>query len=265
MYAAAFIGSKIIDLAGWDQGPAAETSNLNISYSNQFQSVSYVGGTWGRQFWRPGSMATVSFDSKFRFPDAYSPDYQRFATSFLLDIPNNFVNQSGCIFKICQPYPYGNGIRDRQIETAAAVGTVTTAGTANIVVAYNGMSGSPITVPFSVSVGDTASNWAEKARLALARNSVISTYFSVSGSAQYIILTRRSSFAEQDSAFNIAINKGTSVGIVDNPASGNTQATGSWLLMSEITFYDANVSVAATQLGTSVLLNTSVTGRLTAP
>jgi hypothetical protein len=35
--------------------------------------------------------------------------------------------------------------------------------------------------------------------------------------------------------------------------------------MSEITFYDANVSVAASQIGTSVLLNTSVTGRLVTP
>jgi len=35
--------------------------------------------------------------------------------------------------------------------------------------------------------------------------------------------------------------------------------------MNEITFYDANVSVAASQIGTSVLLNTSVTGRLVAP
>jgi len=32
-----------------------------------------------------------------------------------------------------------------------------------------------------------------------------------------------------------------------------------------LTFYDASVNVSTTQVGTSVMLNTSVTGRLTAP
>jgi hypothetical protein len=265
MYAAAFIGNKIIDLAGWDQGPGAETSNLSISYDSQFQSVSYVGGTWGRQFWRPGTMATVSFDSRFDFKDFSSIDYQRQVTQFLLKLPGYFSNQSDCTFKICQPFGYGNGIRDRQVERATAVGTVTTAGTANLVVTYNGMDGSPDTVSFSVAAGDTASDWAEKARSALSRAYDIASYFSVSGTGTNITLTRRSSFAEQDNTFNIAINKGTSVGIVDNPTSVNSQATGSWSLMSLVTFFDANVSVAASQVGTSVLLNTSVTGRLVAP
>jgi len=105
MYAAAFIGNKIIDLAGWDQGPGAETSNLSISYDSQFQSVSYVGGTWGRQFWRPGTMANVSFDSRFNFPDQLVSHSQRSIGHYLLTLQGRLVNQQGMTFKLTVPTP----------------------------------------------------------------------------------------------------------------------------------------------------------------
>jgi hypothetical protein len=263
MYAAAFIGNKIIDLAGWDQGPGAETSNLSISYDSQFQSVSYVGGTWGRQFWRPGTMATVSFDSRFSLVD--EAIYQRWATYFLLMVPNYFVNQQGCTLKLTQPFPSSMGTR--QVETATGVGTVTGAGNVRTVITAAGMDGSPLTIDVPVTLGQTASQWMQTVRDYFSTTPQVQMYFAVSGSGSNVRLTRRSPYAANDSTLNISIGGAgtTATGITADPTSTNTTAGVAFSPMSEITFYDANVSVAASQVGTSVLLNTSVTGRLVAP
>lgn len=263
MYAAAFIGDKIIDLAGWDQGPAAETSNLNISYSNQFQSVSYVGGTWGRQFWRPGTMATVSFDSRFSLVDAFSSQYQRFVTYFLVSIPSYFANQQGCILKLTQPYTDLMGTR--QVETATGVGTVTASGQVRTTITGIGFDFSPIVTDSNVTNGQTASQWMQQVRWDIEQRSVIRRMYSVSGTGADIVLTRKSPYAGNDSTLNIAISQISGTGITASPTSVNTTSGVAFSPMSEIAFYDASVSVAATQVGTSVLLNTSVTGRLVAP
>ena len=263
MYAAAFIGSKIIDLAGWDQGPASETSNLNISYSNQFQSVSYVGGTWGRQFWRPGTIATVSFDSRFNFPDI--AQYQRWATFFLCSVPNYFANQQGCTFRLTQPFSFAMGTR--QVETATGVGTITGAGNVRVVITASGMDDSPLAIDVPVEFGQTASQWMNTVRNYVATTSRYIMLYSVSGSGADMILTRRSPYAGNDSTLNISIGGTgtTATGITAAPTSTNTTVGVAFSPMSETIFYDANVSVAASQIGTSVLLNTSVTGRLVAP
>lgn len=263
MYAAAFIGDKIIDLAGWDQGPGAETSNLSISYDNQFQSVSYVGGTWGRQFWRPGSMATVSFDSRFNLPDL--AQYQRWATYFLGSVPSYFANQQGCTFKLTQPFSFAMGTR--QVETATGVGTITGAGNVRVLITASGMDDSPLWIDVPVQFGQTASQWMNTVRNYVGTLSRYIMQFSVSGSGADLILTRRSPYAVNDSTLNISIGGTgtTATGITAAPTSVNTTAGIAFSPMSEITFYDANVSVAASQIGTSVLLNTSVTGRLVSP
>lgn len=270
MYAAAFIGNKIIDLAGWDQGPASETSNLSISYSNQFQSVSYVGGTWGRQFWRPGSMATVSFDSRFSMLD-FSPSnqYQRWVSYFLLSIPSYFSNQQGCIFKLTQPYVTAMGTR--QAEKATGIGTITGTGNIAVTLTAAGLDINPLTINVPVTSGETASTWMNRVRSYYASTAQIQMQFSVSGTGSDMILTRKSPYAGNDTTLNIAIiaaAAGTSpaaTGITNSPTSTSTSDGVAFFGMSELTFYDSNVSVAASQLGTSVLLNTSVTGRLTAP
>ena len=263
MYAAAFIGNKIIDLAGWDQGPGAETSNLSISYDSHFQSVSYIGGTWGRQFWRPGTMATVSFDSRFSLVDTASDQYQRLVSYFLLVLPSYFSNQQGSTLKLTQPYPTLMGTR--QVETATGVGTVTGAGNVRVTLTASGMDSSPLAIDVPVTLGQTASQWMATVRNYFSTTPQVQMYFSVSGSGADMILTRRSPYAGNDSTLNIAIAQTTATGITAAPTSVNTTAGSAFNPMSQITFYDANVSVAASQIGTSVLLNTSVTGRLVAP
>jgi hypothetical protein len=265
MYAAAFIGNKIIDLAGWDQGPGAETSNLSISYDSQFQSVSYVGGAWGRQFWRPGTMATVSFDSRFSLVDTASDQYQRLVSYFLLVLPSYFSNQRGSTLKLTQPYPTLMGTR--QVETATGVGTVTGAGNVRVTLTASGMDISPLDFYIPVTLGQTASQWMATVRAYFSATPQVQMYFVASGSGAEMILTRRSPYAGNDSTLNISIGGTgtTATGITAAPTSVNTTAGAAFVPMSEITFYDANVSVAASQIGTSVLLNTSVTGRLVAP
>jgi hypothetical protein len=261
MYAAAFIGDKIIDLAGWDQGPSAETSNLSISYSNQFQSVNYIGGTWGRQFFRSGSMASASFDSRFNFPDYDT--YQRWSTYFLSALPGYFSNQTSCIFKLTTPWPnYGT----RQVETATGVGTVTGSGNVALIITSPGMDANGWDLSVPVYAGETATVWMDRVRywLTIAQ---VQMYFSVSGSGANVVLTRRSPYAAQDNTLNISIGGPgtTATGITPSLISSGTTAAVPLAAMSEQIFYDANVSVAASQVGTSVLLNTSVTGRLVAP
>jgi hypothetical protein len=263
MYAAAFIGNKIIDLAGWDQGPGAETSNLSISYDSQFQSVSYVGGTWGRQFWRPGTMATVSFDSRFNLPDAFSSQYQRWITYYLMQVPLNFLNQQGTTFRLTQPFPDLMGTR--QVETATGVGTVTASGQVRTTITGVGFDSATIVTDSNVTNGQTASQWMQQVRWDIEQRSIIRQMYSVSGTGANLVLTRKSPYASNDSTLNIAISQISGTGIAASPTSVNTTAGVAFSPMSDITFYDANVSVAASQVGTSVLLNTSVTGRLVAP
>jgi hypothetical protein len=262
MYAAAFIGDQIIDLAGWDQGPAAETSNLNISYSNQFQSVSYIGGIWGRQFARSGSMATVSFDSRFSCPDYSSDQFQRWASYFMMMIPIYFSNQTGCTFKLSQPYPTAMGTR--QLETATGSGNVVTSGNVIVTVTAKGMDSPQIIINVPVTTGQTPSQWMAMVRAYFMSAPQVAMNFDVYGTGNNMQLLVKSPYAENDPTLNIAIAP-NGTGITASPISVNTTSGVSFFRMSEITFYDASVSVAASQIGQSVLLNTSVTGRLVAP
>lgn len=58
--------TNIIQLAGGG-GATTETSNLRIETAPTFQQVAYIGGSWGRQFYRPGQLLSLSFDSLREF------------------------------------------------------------------------------------------------------------------------------------------------------------------------------------------------------
>lgn len=263
MYAAAFIGDKIIDLAGWDQGPGAETSNLSISYNNQFQSISYVGGTWGRQFWRPGTMATVSFDSRFVFDNDTDISLSN-VNYYLLTLQNRFANQQGMTFRLSgvDYLAFGN----RQVETATGVGTTTSSGLVEFTISGKLVDNSPVSVLIDVAQGTSPQDWIDLAVDAIKNIPQVATFYDVySLSGARLRLRVKSPYATNDSTLNIAISTPAPIGITNDPTSSTTTSGVPLSPSSEITFYDANVSVAATQVGTSVLLNTSVTGRLTAP
>jgi hypothetical protein len=122
----------------------------------------------------------------------------------------------------------------RQVETATAAGTITTAGDATATVTAAGMTGSPKAVTFAVALNDTASDWAEKCRTALAADTDVSGMFDVSGTGTSIILTRKplATYAlgsttiemaySNDATLNIALADSTSAGITEAATSANT-------------------------------------------
>jgi len=261
MYAAAFIGDKIIDLAGWDQGQGAETSGLNVTYKTNFQGVSYIGGTYGRQFFRPGTMASASFTSRFQLIDGSSAQYQRWVSYFVQQMPVRLANQSGCTVKLSQPWNTGTP----QVETATGIGTIGTAGNAKITLTSTATDFSPLVITFPVTSGQVPSSWMATARAYFSTTPSIQQFFNVSGTGADLVLTRKSPYASNDTTLNMAIANDTCTGITAAPTSTNTTAGVALDPMNELIFYDASVDVAVTQIGTSVILNTSVNGRLTSP
>ena len=122
-----------------------------------------------------------------------------------------------------------------QIETATAAGTITGSGNASVTVTAAGMTGSPKTISVAVLLNDTASQWADKVRVALAADSAVSALFAVSGSGTSIILTRKATlitsdtittsiFPATDATLNIALANGTCTGITTAASSANTNA-----------------------------------------
>ena len=261
MYAAAFIGDKIIDLAGWDQGQAAETSGLSISSNYNFQDVAYIGGTYGRQFFRPGTMVSCSFSSRFQLIDGTASQYQRWISYFVQTMPVRLSNQSGLTVRLSQPWNTGTP----QVETATGIGTIGTAGNAKITVISTAIDSSPLVITFPVTSGQTASQWMAVARVYFSTDPRIQQFFNVSGTEADLVLTRKSPYAGNDATLNMAIANDTCTGITAAPTSTNTTTGVAMASMNEMVFYDASVDVAVTQIGTSAILNTSVKGRLTSP
>lgn len=112
-----------------------------------------------------------------------------------------------------------------QVETATAAGTITTAGNAVATVTGAGLAAA-VPVTFAVTLGDTASVWAAKARAAIAANATIAAKYAVSGTGAAIVLTRivdDYGFAN-DGTMNIALADGTSAGITEAATSVNTAA-----------------------------------------
>jgi hypothetical protein len=122
-----------------------------------------------------------------------------------------------------------------QVETATATGTASTSGTVTITITASGMTGSPKAIAVPILSGDTASVWAGKVRTALAADTAVAAFFSVSGATTSIVLTREPSqtiegsniavpyYAANDSTLNIAISAGTT-GVTSAATSANTTA-----------------------------------------
>lgn len=111
----------------------------------------------------------------------------------------------------------------KQVETATAAGTVTGSGLAQAVVTAAGMPNSPKTVLFNVLNGDTAAQWAEKARFQLMQDQDVASFFDISGAGASIVLTRKAD-AANDATLNVALDNNTSTGITAAPTSANTTA-----------------------------------------
>jgi hypothetical protein len=114
-------------------------------------------------------------------------------------------------------------IGTRQVETATAVGTASGNGNVNVTITALGLPGSPLTIPVSISSGDTDAVWAGKVRTALGNHPVVKYFAIVGGATTAISLTKRHT-APNDTSFNIALANGTpSPGIT--PAASSTDTT----------------------------------------
>lgn len=138
-----------------------------------------------------------------------------------------------------------------QVETATAAGTITASGNAQVVVTAAGVTGSPITLNVAVLENDTAAQWAEKVRTALAANAAITAKYAVGGSTTAITLTSLKAQAN-DATLNIALADGTSTGVTTAASSANTTAGVAAGILSDTNIteilqaeYDALVAAAA--------------------
>lgn len=112
-----------------------------------------------------------------------------------------------------------------QVETATAAGSITGSGNLTVIVTAAGMTGSPKTINVAVLNGDTAAQWADKVRTALAADSAVAALFTVGGSTTAITLTRTSPAGVADDAtLNISLDNGTCTGITTAATSANTTA-----------------------------------------
>ena len=139
-----------------------------------------------------------------------------------------------------------------QVETATAVGTVTTAGDATITVTAAGLTGSPLAISVAVALNDTPTLWAAKVRTALAADAAVGAMFYISGATDAIILTRKEKAAyvvgpdtydiayANDATLNVAIANDTSAGITADATSANTttavEAVGTVIWNDDIDF-----------------------------
>lgn len=196
---------------------------------------------------RPGYIGAVAMDSggKTSYTDA---DYA-YKTYFLIA-----GGLSAGILDLATGDSTGSAWTSavHQVETATAVGTVTTAGDATITVTAAGLTGSPLAISVAVALSDTPTLWAAKVRTALAADAAVSAMFDISGATSAIILTRKAKASyvvgpdtydiayTNDATLNVAIANDTSVGITADATSTNTttavEAAGTTIWNDDIDF-----------------------------
>ena len=107
----------------------------------------------------------------------------------------------------------------KQQENIYVTGTIGTAGNATVVVTAAGMVNSPITLSVPVSSGDSSTTVAAKVNAALALNSDITDFFTISpDNGRYVRLTAKVA-ADNDPTLNISIANDTCTGLTAIPTS----------------------------------------------
>lgn len=107
----------------------------------------------------------------------------------------------------------------KQQENIYVTGTIGTAGNATVVVTAAGMTNSPITLSVPVTSGDSSTVVATKVNAALAQNSDITDFFTISpDNGRYVRLTAKTA-ADNDPTLNISIANDTCTGLTAIPTS----------------------------------------------
>jgi len=131
----------------------------------------------------------------------------------------------------------------QQVETATVAGTIGAggAGNATVIITARDISASPVTLSVAVANNDTASQVAEKIRVALVYNAAVSALFLVSGATDKVILTAHLA-AANDTTLNISVDNGTCSGLTAALTSADSTAgtgmTNGYCTLAEIKALD---------------------------
>jgi len=123
-----------------------------------------------------------------------------------------------------------------QVETATVVGSISTAGNAEVIVTAADVTGSPVTLSVAVALSDTASQVATKIRTAIAADAAISAFYTVGGTGADVVLTHKGTvqytiqgtstpvYPANDATLNISIDNDTCAGLTTAATSTDTTA-----------------------------------------
>lgn len=248
------IGSVTIDLAG-GSGRSSETSNLRIEPRTNFQQAAYVGAVEGRQFFRPGSMVDVSFESMLSFNTVDAAEF------YLLSLPSDLINQTGATAILGARTAEGT----KQAETATAVGTASGNGSVTATLTAANVTGSPLATTVAILLSDTPTQWAAKVRTALGNVTAIAKRFTIGGTGADIVLMAKRA-AANDATLNLALANGSpSPGITPAATSANTTAGVADTVTPTLALYDVQANVGVAHKGATVAISVTLTGRTTAP
>lgn len=248
------IGSVTIDLAG-GSGRSSETSNLRIEPRTNFQQAAYVGAVEGRQFFRPGSMVDVSFESMLSFDTVDAAEF------YLLSLPSDLINQTGATAILGARTTEGT----KQVETATVATAPTGAGNATVTVTAANITGSPLAVTVPLLGTENANQTAIKIVTALNATTAIRKRFTASHGSPTVHLTANRA-AANDGTLNIAIANGSpSPGLTPAATSANTTAGVADTVTPTLALYDVQANVGVAHKGATVALSVQLTGRTTAP
>lgn len=253
MIATLTIGTHRLELAGGN-GRQSEATRLSMSPQPTVQTVAYVGAVEARQIPRAGMTTTVSFESATEFQSLQAAEY------FVQSLPSYLANLAARSMFLGSL----NSAGTQQVEATAASGTAAASGNATITLTSAILDTNPRIIQVPVLIGDTADAWAAKVRTALTQSGDVASHYNVGGTTTGIILTARKAEAN-DATLNISITNGSpDPGINPDTVSENTTAGVAPTFYSSMTIFEAFPAISATQIGVTVNLNVSVTGRTTA-
>lgn len=234
--------TNIIQLAGGG-GVSTETSGLRIETAPTFQQVAYIGGTWGRQFYRPGQLVSLSFDSIREFQTTSDAGF------YINYVNDQFSNQlGGEAFIANVSGSYGANQKQQITLTGTFTGAVS--------VSIGGtFFASTITKTFTAPSGSSAATVIAAIYSLMLADPEIRKRVNLSYSGGTLYAERVNRLAN-DSIFKL----------INGVNEGSTLVTGvAPVYDSGRSIYDASVTCSLNQTGCLVRQNVAIAGRFTTP
>ena len=235
--------TNIIQLAGGG-GVTTETSNLRIETAPTFQQVAYIGGSYGRQFYRPGQLVSLSFDSLKEFATVSDAG---FYINYVNDQFSNQLDGEAFIANVSGSY----GANQKESFTLSA-GSYT--GSVPITIAGTFFA-SPITKTFTASSSSASTVIAGLYALMLA-DPEIRKRVNLSYLGETLYAERVNRLAD-DATFRLTSTT-TNTRSTETTGTAPVYDSGRYI-------YDASVTCSLSQNGCLVHQNVAIAGRFTDP